>query len=123
MALPTRPFLVVYVVRHPGFAAGQMMAEELYDHFRRKLFENVAGGTGLSVIYRSVPPPGAAAPLPLDFDEGETAAVVALIDEAFAASESWPISSITDSTFYIMKTSSSTTRITTISLAIGVKSA
>ena len=49
-----------------------------------ELFENVAGGTGLSVLYRSAPPAGAAAPLPIDFDEGETAAVVLLFDDAFA---------------------------------------
>ncbi len=84
MSLPTRPFLIVYIVRHPGFKAGQSVAEALYEHFRRKLFENVAGGTGLSVIYRYLPPAGAAAPLPIDFNEGETAAVVVLFDEAFA---------------------------------------
>ncbi|ARW16880.1 toll/interleukin-1 receptor domain-containing protein [Komagataeibacter europaeus] len=89
MALPTRPFLVVYIVRHPDFAPGQAVAETLYDHFRRKLFENVAGGTGLSVIYRSVPPTGAAAPLPIDFDESETAAVVVLFDETFAADDAY----------------------------------
>lgn len=85
MALPTRPFLVVYIAWHPGFAAGPAIAETLYDHFRRKLFENVAGGTGLSVLYRATPPAGQAAPLPIDFDEGETAAVVTLFDESFAA--------------------------------------
>ncbi len=85
MALPTRPFLVVYIAWHPGFAAGPAIAEVLYDHFRRKLFENVAGGTGLSVLYRATPPAGQAAPLPIDFNEGETAAVVTLFDESFAA--------------------------------------
>lgn len=85
MALPTRPFLVVYIAWHPGFAAGPAIAEVLYDHFRRKLFENVAGGTGLSVLYRATPPAGQAAPLQIDFDEGETAAVVTLFDESFAA--------------------------------------
>ena len=89
MALPTRPFLVVYIVWHPSFATGPAVAKALYDHFRRQLFENVAGGTGLSVIYRSTPPEGAAAPLSIDFDEGETAAVVVLFDNAFAGDESY----------------------------------
>jgi hypothetical protein len=87
MPLPTRPFLVVYIAWHPSFAAGRPIAEELYDHYRRKLFENVAGGAGLSVIYRSAAPCGADSPLPIDFDEGETAAVVVLFDEQFAADE------------------------------------
>lgn len=89
MALPTRPFLVVYIVWHPAFAAGPAVAGALYDHFRRKLFENVAGGTGLSVLYRSAPPAGAAAPLAIDFDEGETAAIVVLFDDAFAGDEDY----------------------------------
>ena len=85
MPLATRPFLITYVVWHPGFAEGRQIAETLYDHYRRKLFENVAGGTGLSVIYRFEPPVGEAAPLPIDFREGETAAVIVLFDEQFAA--------------------------------------
>ena len=89
MALPTRPFLVVYIVWHPSFERGRSVAEALYDHFRRKLFENVAGGTGLSVLYRSAPPAGKASPLPIDFDEGETAAVVVLLDETFASDEAY----------------------------------
>lgn len=89
MPLPTRPFLVIYIVWHPGYEAGQTVATALYDHFRRKLFENVAGGTGLSVIYRSVQSAGAAAPLSIDFDEGETAAVVVLFDEVFAADQAY----------------------------------
>lgn len=89
MALSTRPFLVMYIVWHPGFAGGRMLAEALYDHYRRKLFENVAGGIGLSVIYRSEPPSGCAALLPIDFNEGETAAVVVLFDEQFAADEAY----------------------------------
>jgi hypothetical protein len=85
MALPTRPFLVVYIGWHPSFSAGPTVAAKLYDHFRRKLFENVTGGTGLSVLYRSTPPSGESAPLPIDFEEGETAAVVVLFDQAFAS--------------------------------------
>lgn len=84
MTLPTRPFLVVYIAWHPGFTVGPVIAETLYDHFRRKLFENVAGGTGLSVLYRAMPPAGEVVPLAIDFDEGETAAVVVLLDESFA---------------------------------------
>lgn len=61
-----------------------MIAKKLYDHYRRDLYENVAGGTGLSVIYRSTPDPSTSAPGHIDFAEGETAAVVVLFDEQFA---------------------------------------
>lgn len=89
MTLSTRPFLVVYIAWHPELAAGRTIAEALYDHYRRKLFENVAGGTGLSVIYRCEPPTGSPAPLPIDFAESETAAVVVLFDKRFAADDNY----------------------------------
>ncbi len=34
---PTRPFLVLYIVWHPGYAEGADIAESLREHFRRKL--------------------------------------------------------------------------------------
>lgn len=46
-----KPFLVVYIIWHPDFAAGAGLAEILRGHFRRELYQNVAGGTGLSVIF------------------------------------------------------------------------
>lgn len=85
MSTPTRPFLVVYVAWHPSFSNGRKIAKNLYDHFRRELYENVAGGTGLSVLYRSEPDAGARAPIAIDLDEGETAAIILLFDESFAA--------------------------------------
>ena len=85
MSVSTRPFLVVYVAWHPAFDEGRMIAKKLYDHFRRELYENVAGGTGLSVIYRNTSDPATLAPSHIDLAEGETAAIVVLFDENFAA--------------------------------------
>lgn len=84
MILSTRPFLVLYVVWHPAFDEGQLIAKKLYEHYRRELYSNVAGGTGLSVIYRPVPDPITLAPVTIDFSQSETSAVVMLIDESFA---------------------------------------
>jgi hypothetical protein len=89
MALSTRPFLVVYVAWHPEFADGPAIAKALYDHYRRQLYENVAGGTGLSVIYRATPGPGSSVPIGIDFAEAETSAVVLLIDNWWAADPNW----------------------------------
>ena len=89
MADPTRPFLVLYIVWHPSSAEGPTIADFLREHFRRKLYENVAGGTGLSVIYRFAAGPGTASPLLIDFDEAETTAVVVLADRALAADLTW----------------------------------
>ncbi|APX86878.1 hypothetical protein BV511_20555 [Methylorubrum extorquens] len=83
MPRSTRPFLTVYVVWHPAFAAGRSIAKGLYDHFRRELYENVAGGTGLSVLYRSEIDPHSGALRNIDLDESETTAIVPLIDAHF----------------------------------------
>lgn len=85
----TRPFLVLYVVWHPAFAPGAGLAEMLRERFRRKLYENVAGGTGLSVIFRSAPAPGSATPLPIHLDEAETTAVVVLGESTLVKDAAW----------------------------------
>jgi TIR domain len=89
MAISTRPFLVLYVVWHPGFAAGMEIAEALRQHFRRKLYENVAGGTGLSVIFRSAAAPGSTTPLPIDLNDAETTAVVVLGESTLVRDGEW----------------------------------
>jgi hypothetical protein len=89
MSAPTRPFLVLYIVWHPGNANGASIAELLREHFRRKLYENVAGGTGISVIFRSAPAPMSATPMPIDLDEAETTAIVVIADPALAEDHAW----------------------------------
>ena len=54
------------------------MAEAIREHFRRNLYENVAGGAGISVIFRSVCPALNPTPLPIDLDEAETTAIFVL---------------------------------------------
>lgn len=85
----TRPLLVLYIIWHPAFADGRRIADALREHFRRKLYENIAGGTGLSVIYRYACLPGASTPLPIDFNESETTAVVVIADQNLAADTGW----------------------------------
>lgn len=89
MADSTRPFLVVYVVWHPAFIAGAEIAERVREHFRRQLYANVAGGAGLSVMYRSTPAPGEKIPLPIPLDEAETTAVVVIADPLLAGDADW----------------------------------
>ena len=86
---PTRPFLVVYILWHPGYPNGAALAEVLREHFRRKLYENVAGGTGISVLFRSTPAPGSAVPLPIDVNDAETTAVVVLAESTLATDANW----------------------------------
>lgn len=85
----TRPFLVLYIVWHPSFTEGAEIAEALREHFRRKLYENIAGGTGLSVLFRSAAAPGSSTPMPIDLNDAETTAVVVLADTTLAADAEW----------------------------------
>jgi hypothetical protein len=85
----TRPLLAIYVLWHPKFAGGEAIACALHDHYRRNLFTNVAGGSGLSVINRSAPVPGGAVPLDVDLDDTATAAVVMLLDENVTDDPAW----------------------------------
>jgi hypothetical protein len=85
----TRPFLVPYVIWHPKFAAGKELANALLEHFRRKLYENVAGGTGLSVMFRSEPAQGANVPLAINLDEAYAAAIVVFVDSSLAGDPDW----------------------------------
>ena len=89
MTESTRPFLVLYVVWHPLYAEGASIAELLRHHFRRKHYENISSGMGLSVIFRSAPTPGAATPMPIDMDEAETTAVVVLAEATLAGDSAW----------------------------------
>jgi hypothetical protein len=86
MPIQTRPFLVVYVAWHPAFQPGKEIAKHLFDHYRREHFGNIAGGVGLSVVYRYAADPATGAPLVIDLDEAETSAIVVLFDEEFSKS-------------------------------------
>ena len=85
----TKPFLVVYIVWHPGFDYGATIAQELRNHFCRKLTENIAGGIGLSVIYRSTTLPDSASPRQISLDEAETTAIIVLADLTLATDNAW----------------------------------
>lgn len=89
MTSSTRTFLVLYVAWHPAFKGGYAIAKAIYNHYRRELYENVAGGTGLSVIYRSTPEPGSGLPISIDLADAETSAIILLIDEHWSSDSAW----------------------------------
>ncbi|QCA17887.1 toll/interleukin-1 receptor domain-containing protein [Citrobacter freundii] len=84
-----KPFLVIYIAWHPSFEGGAALAEVLRGHFRRELYQNVAGGTGLSVIYRSMALPETGKPLVIDLSESETTAIIVLAESNMAKDTEW----------------------------------
>jgi hypothetical protein len=91
MSVPidTKPFIAIYIVWHPQFDGGKEIAEALYDHFRRTIFVDVGGGTGVSVQFRCTASSGDTVPLTIDPDEAETSAVVVLLESHLARDSDW----------------------------------
>lgn len=85
----TKPLFVIYVIWHPEFEDGGGIAESIRQHFRRSIDSNLSGGPGLSVVFRCLAAPGHSTPLPIDLNDAETTAIVALIDSNFAGDRTW----------------------------------
>ena len=79
----------MYVVWHPSFKGGRALADRLREHFGRDLYRSVTAGRGISVLYRSEPVSGTRTPLPIDWDDAEFTAVVALMDATLAEDAEW----------------------------------
>ena len=75
--------------RYVANAKTRAIAEALREHFRRKLYKNVAGGTGLSVLFRTAAVPGLPTPLPIDLNDAQTTAVVVLADPTLSVDTAW----------------------------------
>lgn len=88
-SLPTRPFLTIYIAWHQSFDRGADLARALFQHYRRDLYQNVAGGSGLPVLYRFQPVEGSELPLDIDFGDAECTAVVLLVDKNWTSREEW----------------------------------
>ena len=86
---PTRAPFVLYVVWHSGCAVAQDIAEELWRHFASDRYHRIAGGAGVTVLLLDASEPRSAAPPSIDWAIGETVAVIALVDQGFAADRRW----------------------------------
>lgn len=89
MTIPTKPFLAIHVVWHPAFEQGQEVARALFEHYRRNLYQNVAGGSGIPVIYRFTAPPGSTVPTDIDLESAEASAVILLVDKNWMGNAEW----------------------------------
>ena len=83
------PLFALYVVWHPSNASGGKIADLLREHFGPNRHRNIAGDTGVSVIYRNKEAPGKPEPLPIKWEEAETTAVVVLVDSTLADDTDW----------------------------------
>ena len=80
-AVSRAPF-VLHVVWHPQCGAAHAIAEELRRHFASDRYNDIAGGAGVTVLFRDVDAPDSDAPPAIDWTDGEIVAAVALLDRA-----------------------------------------
>jgi hypothetical protein len=86
---PLKPTIAMYVAWHPGYTAGKIIADKIYDHCRRDIYKNAAGGGGINVLYRSTSAKGSNAPLPIDLGSTSTSVVIVLLDENVKNNLAW----------------------------------
>src|SRR5262245_13251919 len=89
MSVQTKPFLAIYVAWHPSFTDGPEIGRHLFQHYRRDLYQNIAGGSGLPVLYRFEPPRGSKLPLEIDFEDAQTNAIILLMDCNWSDDQDW----------------------------------
>lgn len=89
MEAASRPQFALYVVWHPSCDRGSNVAKRLRQHIGDNRFDNVAGRSGVGVMYRSTPAPGERIPRPIDWNEAESTAVIALVDSTLADDSAW----------------------------------
>ena len=82
------PFLL-HVVWHPGLRAGAAIAERLREHFGGDRFQNLVGGAGVPVLFRSESVLAHGVPLPVEWDDAEVVATVVLVDHSLAGDANW----------------------------------
>ena len=81
--------LSIYVVWHPANRDGDKVARRIHQCFDGDRFRNVAGGSGLSVLYRNATLPGDEVPMAIDWESTEATAVIALMDSKLARDPAW----------------------------------
>ena len=89
MEIATQPPFTLYVIWHPGYADGERIAAYLRQHFGTDRYRNIVGGAGVTVLFRNTSAPDSATPLPVDWNETETTAVVVLLDNTLANDPTW----------------------------------
>lgn len=89
MEIMNQPPFTLYVISHPECAKGKRIATQLHRRFGTNRYRNVVGGAGVTVLFRNNSAPGAATPLPIDWNEADIIAIVVLADSALANDAAW----------------------------------
>jgi hypothetical protein len=75
--------LSVFIVWHPDYAEGKLIADFLYSVLCRDYSKPLMRSIGIPVYFRSISATNTSQPIDIDFRESEFTAVIALIDDKF----------------------------------------
>lgn len=75
--------LSVFIVWHPDYAEGKLIADFLYSVLCRDSSKPLMRSIGIPVYFRSISATNTSQPIDIDFRESEFTAVIALIDDKF----------------------------------------
>jgi hypothetical protein len=82
--------LIVYVLWHPEYADGALMAHKLFSVFSRNVGDPFARTPGIPVYFRSCQAtPDSQVPGQIPFEEAEYTAIVVLVDDHMLVSDAW----------------------------------
>lgn len=83
---PYRPPLTLYVIWHPDYADGPLLADGIFRHFGRDTSRPLARGMGIPVFFRSQLAADGQLP-PLQLEEASHSVVIPLIDSHFVVDD------------------------------------
>jgi hypothetical protein len=90
MHTPFKPPLTIYVLWHPAYADGALLAQKLFKVFTRNVDDPFARTPGIPVYFRSAPATREAnAPREIVFEESDHTAIVILVDDRMVVGDAW----------------------------------
>ena len=83
------PPFMLFAVWHPESPSGEILGNTLLDHFGSHRYRHVSGGNSVRVIFRNAVTSGTGEPLPVDWEDSQTVAVVVFLDNALVRDDIW----------------------------------
>lgn len=86
-----KPLLAVYIVWHPSFEKGKLIADSIYTYLSRNTDAPLIRGIGIPVFFRSIPQRSNKTPKEINLNEADYNAIVVLVDDCLFNDEDWNI--------------------------------
>lgn len=84
-----KPLLAVYLVWHPSFETGKLVANDIYSYLSRNSDTPLIRGIGIPVFFRSIPQRLKKTPIDIDLEEADYNAIIVLVDDHLFNDDDW----------------------------------